>query len=359
MAARVPPERDLAPLQALTPARLHERVPEVTEAEARRLLSALHRELGPGAQLRNVRRSAREAVARVSHVPELRVVARAASDLDPFVKLLFEGADGARFEAVRIPLERPGRFSVCVSSQVGCALGCTFCETGRLGLRRNLEAWEIVEQIRAVRRTLDASAGQRVHGVVFQGMGEPLANADRVIEALHVLSNPSTLAIDARAITVCTAGLPAGIRRLAAETPNVRLAVSLGSARPDTRRRLMPITAAHPLEEVLAAAAEHARATGHSPLFAYIPLAGQTDTPADAEALAQLLHDFTTRAGRRPRLSLVPYNPGRSDSEHRRSDAPSEARFRALLAGHGVSAHRRYSGGSDVAAACGQLAATS
>lgn len=345
------------PLQAVTPAGLRERVAGLTEAEARRIVSALHRELAPGAQLRNVRRGAREAAARASHVPSLRVVGEAASGVDPFLKLLLEGADGARFEAVRIPLERAGRFSVCVSSQVGCALACEFCETGRLGLRRNLETWEIVEQVRAVRRTLDRGAGQRLHGVVFQGMGEPLANLDRVLEALRVLSDPSALAIDARAITVCTAGLPAGIRRLAVEAPNVRLAVSLGSARPEVRRQLMPVTAAHSLAEVMAAAADHALQTRHAPLFAYVPLAGLNDGPEDAAALARLVRDFTERAGRRPRLSIVPYNEGRVDVGLRRADAAAEGRFREVLAEHGVHVHRRYSGGSDVAAACGQLAA--
>jgi 23S rRNA (adenine2503-C2)-methyltransferase len=124
-----------------------------------------------------------------------------------------------------------------VSSQVGCALACAFCATGRMGLARNLEAWEIVEQVRRVRA--DLPAGMRVHGVVFQGMGEPLANFERVAQAVRVLSEPCALAIDMRNVTVCTAGLPTGILRLARELPAARLAVSLGAVRANGRRSLM------------------------------------------------------------------------------------------------------------------------
>lgn len=254
---------------------------------------------------------------------------------------------------MRIPLERQGRFSACVSSQAGCALACAFCATGRLGLARNLESWEIVEQVRLVRATL--GRGERVHGVVFQGMGEPLANVDRVLDAIRVMCDPCALAIDARAMTVCTSGLPSGIRRLAQELPKVRLGWSVASARPAVRRRLMPIDAAHPMDEVVAAIEEHARTTGLAPMWAVTPLAGVNDTDDDARALAELARGFETRTGIRPRVSVVPYNAideGAADP-FARGDV---ARFVAALAACGVRAHVRYSGGSDVAAACGQLA---
>src|SRR5690606_36894063 len=144
-----------------------------------------------------------------------------------------------------------GRFTVCVSSQVGCALACGFCATGRLGLRRNLEAWEIVEQVRAIRAELPE--GGRIHGVVFQGMGEPLANLEQLITDIRVLSEPSAQAIDSRAITVCTSGLPTGIKRLANELPAVRLGISLGSPLPSKRKSLMPIDKPHALDDVLEA----------------------------------------------------------------------------------------------------------
>ncbi len=342
-------------LQAMTPAALAEAVPTVTLAEARKVVAMVHRG-EPVRATSAVRRIAADAVNAVGAVPTLTVCAEAASALDPFTKLVVAGADGARFETVRIPLERMGRFTVCVSSQVGCALGCTFCATGRLGLIRNLEAWEIIEQVRLVRATL--GPGQRVHGVVFQGMGEPMANLDRVLQAIAVCSEPCALGIDARAITVCTSGNPAGIRRLAREAPNVRLGVSISSARPAVRRSLMPIDRAHDLDEVLAAAADHARATGLSPMWAVTLLAGVNDTDDDAAALAARVHAFAAATDVRPRLSVLAYNPIGADDPFARASDAAMARFREVLASHGLGSHRRYSGGSDIGAACGQLAAT-
>ncbi|MGE5185390.1 MAG: RNA methyltransferase [Acidobacteriota bacterium] len=352
-------------LQAVTPERLVERVDGVTLAEARKLVAQVHRGQ-PIAASSAVRRSAADAVRAAGSLPALAVERETASQIDPFVKYLLAAPDGARFEAVRIPLERAGRFTACVSSQVGCALACAFCATGRLGLARNLEAWEIVEQVRVIRARLPpgdrplraegAFAGPgvsraRVHGVVFQGMGEPMANLDAVLEAIAVLTEPCALGIDARAITVCTAGLPGGIRRLAAEAPNVRLGLSIGSARTDTRRSLMPITRAHAFDDVIAAAEDHARATGLAPMWAVALLDGVNDSDDDARALAERARAFEAATGKRPRISILAYNSIGPDDPFRRS--PREAAFRAALA---MPSHRRYSGGSDIAAACGQLA---
>lgn len=344
----------MLPLQAVTPAGLAAAVPAVTLAEARKLIAAVHRgeRIAAGSA---VRRVAADAVRAAGTVPELAVVAETASRLDPFVKYLFESGDGARFEAVRIPLEHPDRFTACVSSQVGCALACAFCATGRLGLARNLAAWEIIEQVRVVRARLPRG---RVHGVVFQGMGEPLANLDAVLAAIAVLSEPCALGIDARAITVCTAGLPAGIRRLAREAPKVRLGLSLSSAIAAHRRRVMPIAERHGLDEVLEAAADHARVTGLAPMWAVTLLDGVNDADADAAALVERSLAFTAATGLRPRISIVAYNAiaeGDADPFRR---SPREAAFRAVLAAAKLPSHRRYSGGGDVGAACGQLANT-
>ncbi|EYF07970.1 23S rRNA (adenine(2503)-C(2))-methyltransferase RlmN [Chondromyces apiculatus] len=326
-------------------------------ADARRIVSLAHRrgEL-PTRAPATIRRAALDAARARCHVPTLEVVERRPSAVDPFVKYAFRLHDGAIIESVRIPLEKAGRYAVCVSSQAGCALACAFCATGRMGLTRNLEAWEIVEQVRLVRRDLEAEhPGARVHGIVFQGMGEPLANADRVLRAIRVLSEPSAQAIDRRNITVCTAGLPTGIRRLAEEAPGVRLGVSLGSVRPGARRALMPIDSAHPLAEVLAAAGEHARTTGYAPMWAYTLLLGQNDTDEDAGHLATLARDFARTHGVPPRISLIPFN-SIGDDALQRSDR-MEA-FRNVLFAAGVGSIVRYSGGGDVGAACGQLART-
>jgi 23S rRNA (adenine2503-C2)-methyltransferase len=341
-------------LQAFTPEPLAAAL-GVNVAEARKIVAAVHRgeRFEPATRLQGVRRSAMVAARSLGHVPTLEVRAVRPSAVDPFVKLALATGDGHVIETVRIPLERTGRFSACVSSQAGCALACAFCATGRLGLARNLEVWEIVEQVRLLRATL--APGERIHGVVFQGMGEPLANVDRVIAAIRVMNDPCALAIDSRAITVCTSGLPSGIRQLAREVPKVRLGLSIGSARPAVRRRLMPIDAAHSLEDVLEAAEEHARVTGLAPMWAVTPLADVNDTTDDAAALAALVRRFEERSGVRPRLSVVPYNA--IDTVERdpfqRGDV---SRFMERLAACGARPHLRYSGGGDVAAACGQLA---
>ncbi len=339
-------------LQAVTPADLTGAVPEVTLAEARKLIAAVHRG-EPVVASSAVRRTAARAVAAAGSVPVLSVIAETASAIDPFVKYLLAGGDGARFEAVRIPLEHPGRFTVCVSSQVGCALACAFCATGRLGLERNLAAWEIVEQVRIVRARLPHG---RIHGVVFQGMGEPLANLDAVVHAIRVFSEPCAQGIDARAITVCTAGLPSGIRRLAVEAPRVRLALSVSSAIAAHRKAVMPIADRHDLEDVMEAVSDHARATGLSPMWAVTLLDGINDSAGDAQALAARACAFHAATGVRPRISLLDYNSIGAHDRFARS--PRMPAFRDVLSAAGLASHRRYSGGSDVAAACGQLAST-
>ncbi len=345
------------PLQGLTPDALCRVVPELLPAEARKVVSTVHRGLPLPEHASWVRRGLLAQVRERTRLPALEVVAESRSVVDPFVKLALRLEDGALVEAVRIPLERPGRFSVCVSSQVGCALACAFCATGRMGLTRNLEPWEIVEQVRAVKRTLGER--ERVHGVVFQGMGEPLANLERVLQAIAILSDPSALAIDARNVTVCTSGLPSGIVRLAEAAPRVRLGLSIGSARAAVRRSLMPIEGSHPLVEVMDASVLHAKATGLSPMWAVALLDGVNDAREDGEALARLARDFEVRSGRRPRISVIPYNAIGRDGEpepFRRAGTEAEAAFREALRDGGFGSHKRYSGGGDVAAACGQLA---
>jgi 23S rRNA (adenine2503-C2)-methyltransferase len=343
-------------LQAVTPEALA-RAAAIPEAEARKVVSLVHRDR-PLAPVSSVCRRSFAAVRALGHVPTLNAVRVVRSAADPFVKLQLEAPDGACFEAVRIPLLRPGRFSACLSSQVGCALGCAFCATGRQGFGRNLETWEMVEQVREVRRSIARDGlGGRVHGVVIQGMGEPLCNLDRGEHAIEVMMCPSALQIDARAITVCTAGLPVGIGRLAREAPRVRLGLSIGSALPGERQRLLPIDRTHPLREVIDAAVEHARLTRYASLWAVTLLGGVNDTPEHARALAMLARDYAARAGVRPRISIVPYNSIGEPDPFERSTPEREASFRAAMAEAGVATHWRYSGGADVAAACGQLTA--
>jgi 23S rRNA (adenine2503-C2)-methyltransferase len=351
------------PMQGLTSERLCALVPELSLGEARKVMAAVHRRgavLEPTPVVEGVRARSWAALKTAVHVPTLSLSTKQESSVDPFAKVLF-ALDGGRraVEAVRIPLERKGRFVVCVSSQAGCAQGCTYCATGRLGMQRNLEAWEIVDQVRAIH--LDLPPGTRVHGVVFQGMGEPLANLQAVLDAIAVLSEPTGGQVSASNITVSTVGsFPGGISRLAREAPKCRLALSVGAARPEVRQQIMPIERIHPLlGAVMEAAVEHAQVTGLQPLWAVTPLHGVNDSVEDAVALAALFHDFTRRTGGiRPRLSIVPYNPSAPPGidPYQRTPLDQENAFRNALRDAGVFSHKRYSGGGDVGAACGQLA---
>jgi 23S rRNA (adenine2503-C2)-methyltransferase len=343
-------------LQGVTDGELAASVPGLAQSEARKLLASIHRDQ-PLTPRPGLPRASIERVLAVAHLPTLDLLGERASQRDPFRAHLLAAPDGSRLECVAMPLERPGRISICVSSQVGCALACRFCATGRLGLTRNLHTWEIVEQVRVARRGLPP--GSRVHGVVFQGMGEPLANLDRVAAAIAVLTAPYALAIDARAITVSTAGLPEGIRRLAHLAPRVRLALSIGSPDPDLRAHLIPISQTHPLDTVLEAAIDHAHSTGLAPLWALTLLEGLNDTPDQARALAKRAHQFRARTGQAPRVTVIDYNSidHTGPESFRPSGQTRTAAYRDALAAAGIHSHHRYSGGQDIAAACGQLAA--
>ena len=325
--------------------------------EVRRVVAAVHRLdcEDIGAAREQVSKHTRQQLEQNAYVGKLSIEEKQSSQLDPFIKFALRTPDGHLIETVRIPLERQGRFSVCVSSQVGCAIGCRFCKTTQTGLVRNLEAWEIVEQVRVVRQSLPEKS--RISGVVFQGMGEPLANLDAVIKAIQILSHPACQGIDQKAMTVCTAGLPQGIRRLKLAKLRVRIGLSIGSAIAERRKTLMPIEERLSLRDAVDALVEYTSGTGQSPMLAYTLLSGVNTTEADAQALRELALEIGQRCGRMPRLSLIAYNPiGGLDPFVRATPEEAEA-FRLQLISAGFPVVRRYSGGADIDAACGQLAA--
>jgi 23S rRNA (adenine2503-C2)-methyltransferase len=296
----------------------------------------------------------RQRIVEHCHIGQLAIVDAQNSKLDPFTKFALRTHDGHLIETVRIPLEKPGRYSVCVSSQVGCGIGCKFCKTAQAGLSRNLEAWEIVEQVRLVRQSLPA--GARVTGVVFQGMGEPLANTDAVVKAVRILSEPTGQSVDQKAITICTSGLARGIQRLQAEKLRVRIGLSIGSAIAERRRSLMPLENHCPLSVAVDALVEYSRSAAQAQMLAYTMLPGFNCSPADAAALRELALDIGRRSGRMPRLSLIAYNPIGADDPFRRATDEQAEDFRLRLVSAGFPVVRRYSGGADIDAACGQLA---
>ena len=282
-------------------------------------------------------------------IPRLKLVDKVVSPQDGFAKYLFEGDGEGRFEAVRIPLlHRPDdlKYVVCVSSQVGCALGCVFCATGRMGFQRNLATWEIVDQVTQIQ--MDSE--HPVRGVVFMGMGEPMLNYDRVISAARIFSEPCGLAINAKAITISTVGIVPGIRRFTAERHPYRLIVSLTSARSEQRLSLLPIERVYPLPELLAAVREYHAVTRKRVTFAWTVLAGINTSREDARALAELTEGLPIL------LDLINVND--PTGQFRRPSTEEANAFRdALREELKMPVQRRYSGGQDIHGACGMLAA--
>jgi 23S rRNA (adenine2503-C2)-methyltransferase len=312
---------------------------------ARRILSRLVFEDADGLEgVRGLSRATARAVLERGRTTRLVVADRRRSAVDPFVKYLFRAEDGRTFETVRIPLERP-RWSVCVSSQAGCALGCAFCETGRLGLERNLEAWEIVEQVLTVRRE---SPERPVTGVVFQGQGEPLQNYDAVIRAAAILRDPCGARIRGDRITISTVGLPPLMERYTDEGHPYRLILSLTSAFGEKRARVVPIGRRYDVPELVAAIRRHAQKHGGPVNLAWVLIAGFNSGPEEARELARLFR------GVRVRLSLIDVND--PTGRFQRADDAERSGFLSALAAYGIGFVRRYSGGPDIHAACGMLA---
>jgi len=261
-------------------------------------------------------------------------------------KLLFPLEPGRAIEAVIIP--DPPRLTACISSQAGCAMGCGFCATAKLGLQRQLDAAEIVGQLLAVRHVL--APGERLSNVVFMGMGEPLANYDAVVEAIEILTAPWGLGLSGRRITVSTVGLLPQLQRLVRDTP-VSVAVSLTATTDALRDRLMPVNRRYPLGELFATCRALPLAQRRRITFEYVLLAGVNDAPADSARLIKLLHGIPAK------VNLIPFNPF-PGAEFTPPTADVIDRFKHRLLAGGLNASVRATRGRDIQAACGQLAAS-
>lgn len=309
--------------------------------------AAIRRDLIPDA-LHAVSPRLLERVRASARLPRLTLLERVISPRDGFAKYLFSGEGDGVFEAVRIPLlhraEDP-KYVVCVSSQVGCAMGCAFCATGRHGLTRSLASWEIVDQVVRIQR----ESQHPVRGVVFMGMGEPMLNYEAVIRAARILSEPCGMAISAKAISLSTVGIVPGIRRFTAERQPFKLVVSLTSADPLRRRELMPVETAHPSEGLIDALREYHRVSGRRVTLAWILISGYNTRVEDAIQLADMTRALPLT------LDLIDVN----DPGGRYVPPGQEERdaFRDALRFHlKMPVARRYSGGQDIHAACGMLA---
>jgi 23S rRNA (adenine2503-C2)-methyltransferase len=325
---------------------------------ARQVWDGLYRRRAPLEELTDVGRPLRLRLAEALP-PALRPVHMSSADGGETLKWLWAGGDGVSVETVL--MRYPGRATVCVSTQAGCAMGCTFCATGQAGFERHLTAGEIVEQAARAQHTggargmggvpptaAAAAARERVGNVVFMGMGEPLANYDATWAAVERLHDH--FGISARHITVSTVGVVPGMRRLAGERLPVTLAVSLHAPDDELRNELVPLNRRYPLAEVLTAARAYLAASGRRLSFEYAMIGGVNDAPAQADVLARRLRGFSPAA----HVNLIPLNPtpgfGAPASPPRRVAA-----FAERLRAGGVNATVRRNRGTEIDAACGQL----
>ncbi len=266
------------------------------------------------------------------------------SEGDDATKWLWKAADGALIESVQI--RTPDRATSCLSSQVGCAMGCVFCATGLSGFERHLKAHEIVEQFLRMR----VRSGVNSTHIVYMGMGEPLHNYDEVLASVRMLNDPPPkgAGIGARKITISTVGIVPGIRKLADEKRQIELAVSLHAPDEETRVKLIPASKRYPIREIMNAVEEYSQKTRRIVTYEYVLLAGVNDTPEQAGELVALLQTHPCK------VNLIPFNPV-DDSGFQRPSIAAQERFMNILERAHISTTIRYSKGKKVDAACGQL----
>ena len=307
----------------------------------------------------------RERLAAQTRIGALDLVRLQTADEGLTRKALFRLPDGSVVESVLMVY--PDRATVCVSTQAGCAMGCVFCATGRLGLLRNLSAGEIVEQVLwAARELKDQELGTKNQGprtqhsilgsrfsvltnVVFMGMGEPFANYDRWWRSVERLHDPRGFNMGARSMTVSTVGLVPGIRRLAEEALPINLAISLHAPDDELRSEMMPINRRYPIAALLDATRDYIAKTNRRVSFEYVLLQGKNDTPEQAAALAGLLRGLLCH------VNLIPWNPV-PGAPLGRSERARVLRFQQVLLEGGIACTVRVERGVAIAAACGQLA---
>ena len=331
-------------IRSLTEEQLHQRLTDMgyPAFRAKQVAQWLDNGCVSFEEMSNLPLAMRERLAQEFIIPHVTVLRRLESQLDETVKYLFGLSDGETVESVLMSYHHG--WSQCLSTQVGCRMGCSFCATGMGGLSRNLSAAEMLSQIETAQR----DRGIRVSSVVLMGMGEPLDNYEQVLLFLKTLARPGGVHIGMRHVSLSTCGLVDGIYRLMEERLQLTLSVSLHAPNDEIRSRLMPINRRYPVEELLKACREYVRVTGRRISFEYALIDGVNDTDACALELAARLNGMLCH------VNLIPANEVRG-KDHRRSSQARLRRFQQLLEQQGLNVTVRRTLGADISASCGQL----
>ena len=283
-----------------------------------------------------------QAATRVGHLEPITIQRSTDGETEKWLSRL---ADGQTIETVLMSYAR--RNTLCISSQVGCAMGCVFCATGQMGLQRHLTAGEIVAQVLTFERRL-RDQGSKLTNIVFMGMGEPLHNYDATMTAVRRLTDPDGFNMGARRLTISTVGLVPQILQLADENIQIGLAISLHAATDEERQKLLPAARRWPLDELLAAAGAYSEKTGRRITFEWALISNENDTPEQAHALGRLIRGMLCH------VNLIPLNPT-AGYGGQRSDHQRVAAFQEILTAYGVPNTVRMRRGIDIQAGCGQL----
>jgi 23S rRNA (adenine2503-C2)-methyltransferase len=296
-------------------------------------------------EMTNLSKKFRQDLSEVSYISALLPL-HVEQAKDGTKKFLFQLKDGNRIESVLIPNKK--RLTLCLSTQVGCALGCRFCLTGKMGWKRDLTVSEILNQILAVRETLTDKTC--ITNIVLMGMGEPLINYKNTLKAIELMTNPDAFKFSSRRVTLSTAGLLPELEQLSKERISFRLAISLNASDEETRSYLMPINRRYPLRKVLEACRNFPLRPRTRLTFEYVLVEGFNDSPQDAKRLLRILKGIPSK------VNLIPLNEAHRISFKRPSEEKIK-RFQEILMKGGLTAIIRASKGTEISAACGQLQA--
>jgi len=300
-------------------------------------------------EMKNISKKIKEAINRSFKIDPIKITYKTKSTTDFSSKYAFSTFDNLYIEGVLIPSSDKKRITACISSQVGCPLACTFCATGTMGLKRNLTAAEIYEQVYLLNQEADKAYGRKLSNIVVMGMGEPLLNYENLMRALEIVTTDQGLSMSPSRITVSTVGLTKQIKKLADDQPRFNLAVSLHTARNYQRSKIMPVNIHNPISELISALIYFNKKTGARITFEYLLIDGITDTKEDAIELAKFCKNFPSK------INLIEYNPV-EHIDYKTSKKENTKYFIDFLKAKNLIVTVRKSKGQDIDAACGQLA---